>query len=201
VSDETTPLDPAAFLRDHVAPRARRRIEELRAQAQRLERDIADRVAAEATIALVLEGDGDGGTWYLVLHAGDMQLTDTPPAPPLLRIRQSRADWEVLARAQLAGAGGPPGGADLTATRIARLRGLDGALTFRLTTDDGMHTVTLDLGPEAHATARCTVTVRADDARRMQTGELAPQAAFLQGLVKIEGDLAFAMQLGAALLM
>jgi putative sterol carrier protein len=42
--------------------------------------------------------------------------------------------------------------------------------------------------------------VAAGDFAKLQSGELAPQSAFLQGLVKVQGDMGFAMLLGTALL-
>lgn len=196
-----TPLDPTTFLREHVLPRASRRVDELRAQVQRLQAELQDRLAAEATLELVLEGDG-GGRWLMHLHDGGLQLVDTAPSPPLVRVFQSRADWEALAQAQLAGgAGGTPVGADLTRTRVDRLRGIQGALEFRLATDAGEHSVHVQFGSGERTPPRCTLRMRADDARRLQAGEVPPQVAFLQGLVKLEGDVAFAMQVAAALLM
>jgi putative sterol carrier protein len=188
------PIDPATFLREQVAPRVRRRLDDLRAQTQRLEAEIADRLAAEATMELVLDGE----RWFLNLRGGEMQVADAPAAPPLVRVVQSRADWEHLARERTPGSSF---GVDLTATRIARLRGLQGGLEFRLLTDDGERAVQVHFGPAEPAPPRCTLRMKADDARRLQAGELAPQAAFLQGLVKLEGDVAFAMQVGAALLL
>jgi hypothetical protein len=193
-------LDPATFLREQVAPRARRRIEDLRGQVTRLQAELDDRLAAEATVQLVLEGEG-GGTWFLHLAAGDMQVSDRAPSDPIVRVYQSRDDWEALARAQLAsGAANAPMGGDLTRSRIARLRAIQGTLEFRLTDDASEQTIQVQLGPGDRTPPRCTIRVRAEDARRMQAGELPPQIAFMQGLVKLEGDLAFAMQVGAALL-
>src|SRR5262245_20932763 len=203
MAETMTPLDPAIFLRDHVAPRSRRQVEELRARITRLEAELADRLGAEATIQLVLEGDG-GGTWYLKLRQGDTQVADSPAARPLIRVYQSFRDWETLARAELSGAdsGGMPAGGDLTRSRIERLRGLEGSLEFRLQAEDGEERPALvQFGTGERTTPRCTLRVRVDDARRLRTGELSPQAAFMQGLVKLEGDLAFAMQVGAALFM
>jgi hypothetical protein len=192
-------VDPGTFLRDHVAPRSGRQIEELRAQAARLEAEIEDRLAAEATIQLVLEGEG-GGTWYLNLRRGDTTVGDRAEAPPLIRVYQAREDWEALARAQLAAGGrtASPGG-DLTRSRIGRLRGIEGALEFRLGTDEGERPLVVQFGSGERSQPRCILRLRADDARRLQAGELSPQVAFLQGLVKLEGDAAFAMQVGAAL--
>ena len=194
------PLDPTTFLREQVLPHVRRRIADLRTQVQRLEAEIQNRLTAEATLELVLEGDG-GGTWLLHLQAGDMQLVDRAPSPPLVRIYQSRADWQALVHAQRAsGSAGTPIGGDLTHDRIERLRGLQGVVEFRLTTDDGEHSVQVQFGTGDRTPPRCTLRMRAEDARRLQAGELAPQAAFLQGLVKLEGDVALAMQVGAVFL-
>jgi putative sterol carrier protein len=190
-------IDPGDFLRREVAPRVRRRIEELRASITRLQAELDDRLAADATIELRLEGDG-GGVWYLVLHGGEMTVADRATSAPLVRVYQSRTDWEALARASGAR---PPSGGDLTRSRVERLRGIDGAIEFRLTDEEGERTVVVQFGPGERSAPRCTVVMRADDARRLQTGELTPQAAFMQGLVKLQGDAAFAMQVGAALLL
>ena len=196
----TAPLDPTTFLRDHVAPRSRRRVEELRAELARLDRELEDRLGAEGTVALTIEGVG-GGTWYLNLREGETTVANEPAGEPVVRVYQSREDWEALARAQLAAqAGGPPGAGDMTRTRIERLRGLGGTIEFRLATDDGERIVCVQFGPGDRSQPRCTLRLRADDARRLQNNELLPQAAFLQGLVKIDGDLAFAMQVAAALM-
>lgn len=190
-------LDPTAFLREHVADRLRKRIEELRSQVARFERELEDRLAAEATLEFVLEGAG-GGAWYVNVDGEDIRVERTPARPPIVRLTQSRDDWEALARAGL-GVGAPPGAGDLTRARIARLATLKGTLEFRLVTDDGQRRVLVQFGDADATSPRCAVTVRADDARRMQSGELTPQAAFLQGLARLEGDVALAMQVGAAL--
>jgi hypothetical protein len=189
-----TAIDPGAFLRDQVAPRVARRIEDLRAEIDRLHRELADRMTAEATVALVLEGP-DGGTWYLNLHDGRMAVDAKAAQPPLVSVHQTRADWEALAAAA---GGAPPMGTDLTASRIERLREIRGTLEFRLTTGDTERRVEVRLGPDGSGT-RCTLSLKAEDALRLQSGELRPEVAFMQGLVKLQGDLTLAMQLGAVL--
>jgi hypothetical protein len=189
-----TAIDPGSFLRDQVAPRVARRIEDLRAEIDRLHRELADRMTAEATVALVLEGP-DGGSWYLNLHDGRMAVDAEAAQPPLVSVHQTRADWEALAAAA---GGAPPMGTDLTASRIERLREIRGTLEFRLTTGDTERRVEVRLGPDGSGT-RCTLSLKADDALRLQSGELRPEVAFMQGLVKLQGDLTLAMQLGAVL--
>ena len=199
MADPAAPLDPATFLREHVVPRAGQRVAELRAQITRLERDLDERLGAEATVQLVLEGAG-AQIHYLNLRGGEMRLGDTPEAPPIMRIYQSREDWEAMARFGLASrVGGPGGTSDLTRTRIARMKDLDGTIEFRLLADDAERCVRVQFGTGEPADPRCTVAVRAEDAVRMQSGELPPQMAFMQGLVKLQGDPGFAMQVAAAL--
>jgi putative sterol carrier protein len=195
-SDLAAP-DPGTFLREQVAQRAARRIEMLRSQIAKLEAELDDRLAAEATVELRLEGE-DGGVWYLNLRGGEMSVADRPEFPPLVRLHQRRADWEALA----GGAPGlPSGGGDLTRSRIERLRGLEGAIEFRLEVDEGERRVVVQFGQGEPPPPRCTVRLKAETARTLRAGELTPQAAFMQGLVRLEGDVAFAMQVGAALLL
>ena len=192
--NETAAIEPGAFLRDQVAPRVARHIAELQAEIDRLHRELADRMTAEATVALVLDGV-DGGTWYMNLHDGRMVVESEPAQPPLVSVHQTRADWEALAQAA---GGGTPMGTDLTASRIERLREIRGTLEFRLTTGDTERRVEVRLGPDGSG-SRCTLSMKAEDALRLQSGELRPEVAFMQGLVKLQGDITLAMQLGAVL--
>jgi hypothetical protein len=189
------PLDPAAFLREHVAPRVRRRVDEVRAKIARLESELEERLAVQATVELGLEGDG-GGVWYLNLAGGEMTVDEYPARPPVVRIRQSRADWDALAIE----AGPQPSGRDLTRARVERVGRLEGGIEFLLGSDDGTRRILVHFGPGEPAAPRCTVSLRADVAQSLQRGELSPQAAFLQGLVSLQGDVAFAMQAAAALM-
>jgi putative sterol carrier protein len=62
--------------------------------------------------------------------------------------------------------------------------------------------VTLHFGSgEPADPPQVTLTMREQDARRLREGALEPQAAFLQGLVTISGDIGLAMQIGAGLFM
>src|SRR6266581_3568247 len=115
--------DPPTFLREHVAPRSARRVAQLKAEIARLQRELDDRLAATATVQLVLEGDG---TWYLNLRDGETRVADVPDSPPIIRLYQERKDWESLVRAQLADRAGLPALApELTRSRIERLRALE----------------------------------------------------------------------------
>jgi hypothetical protein len=129
------------------------------------------------------------------IRDGQMVVDTQPAQPPLVSVHQTRADWEALARAA---GGATPMGADLTASRIERLRDIRGTLEFRLATSEGERRVEVRLGPTGEG-SRCTLSMKAEDALRLQSGELRPEAAFVQGLVKLQGDLTLAMQLGSVL--
>ena len=45
------------------------------------------------------------------------------------------------------------------------------------------------------APADCTITLSLDDLKSMLAGELSPTAAFMQGKLKVEGDMSIAMAL------
>ncbi|MDS1137870.1 SCP2 sterol-binding domain-containing protein [Nitratireductor indicus] len=66
--------------------------------------------------------------------------------------------------------------------------GSDGVITI-----NGTSVSTQD-GP-----ADCTISLSKDDLESMIAGELSPTAAFMQGKLKVEGDMSVAMQLSQIL--
>jgi len=51
----------------------------------------------------------------------------------------------------------------------------------------------------ANADADCTITLSKDDLESLMAGELNPTMAFMQGKLKIDGDMSIAMQLSQVL--
>ncbi|MGH7805800.1 MAG: SCP2 sterol-binding domain-containing protein, partial [Candidatus Binatia bacterium] len=195
------PLDPAALLKEQVSERMKKRIAELRSKIAGLERELEDRLGAEATIALALEGEG-GGTWYVNVKNGEAAIESTPASPPLLSIHQTVDAFRRGAAAGQSGLGGPGGNQELTKSRVQRMKALKGSVEFRMTEASGgdLSVVICFGGVEKPATPQTTISVKAADAKKMGTGELNPQVAFMQGALKISGDAAFAMQVGMAMM-
>ena len=194
------PLDVAALLKEQVSDKARKRLAELKSKIVTLQKELDDRVGAEATIKLALEGEG-GGTWYVNVKDGESVVGTEPAGEPILAIYQTVSAFRRGAAAG-GGLGGPGQQQDLTKSRVQRMKALKGSVEFRMTdSPEGDLSVVLCFGGiEKPATPQSTISVKAADAKKMSTGELNPQVAFMQGALKISGDAAFAMQLGMAMM-
>jgi putative sterol carrier protein len=82
-----------------------------------------------------------------------------------------------------------------------KLKGMDATILFDLSGEEsGQWTVTIDDGkvdfeegsPESPSV---TVEAKAEDLKALVKGELNPMAAFMQGRLKVKGDMSVAMQL------
>jgi putative sterol carrier protein len=200
-------VEPGEFLRTVVAPDYAGRIENLRFRIRQLERELADREAATTSIGLVITGD-QGGRWFLNVSGGKMDVGDEPACPVLFSCHQNYDDWCALTRAgsMFGGVGSDTRGRGsataFSGSRISRLRALRGTVQLALSSDAGRdeRRVVLHFGDgEPAFPPQVTVSMREDDAAALRAGSLDPQAAFLQGRVKITGDVALAVQLGSAL--
>jgi len=204
-AEASRPESPEEFLRAVVAAAFNRQIEELRRQLVALEHELDERTGVEAAVALHVIGAA-GGTWYLNLRNGCMEVGTMASAPVAFSVYQSAEDWVALAAqggsAPVTGSPGRRGA--LTRSRIARLRSVAGTARLVLRGEGAApaRTVTLHFGPNEPADPpQVTLAMREDDARRLREGTLEPQVAFLQGLVTITGDVGLAMQIGTALFM
>jgi hypothetical protein len=199
-------ISPETFFKDNVAPQFSRRIDDLRRQIISLEQQVQERVNAQGTVRVIIEGDG-GGTWYLNVNKGEMAVTADPAFPPIMTIYQPRSyfDWAV-SMATEAGLFGPSGRSnqnELTKSRIDRLKLLKGLIQFTFThlPDGGEQSFYIQLGEgERPASPQTVLSMKAEDAQKMARGELNPQMAFMGGIIKVTGDMALAMQFGAAMM-
>jgi hypothetical protein len=199
-------ISPATFFKEKVAPQFSRRIEDLRRQIMTLEQQIQERLTAQGTVRVVVEGDG-GGAWYLNVNKGEMTVTAEPAFPPVMTVYQPRGyfDWAVsmAADAGLFGPGARHTQGELTKSRLERLKMLKGMLQFTFThlPDGGEQSFWIHFGDgERPAAAQTVLSMKAEDAQKLARGELNPQMAFMSGVIKVTGDMALAMQFGAAML-
>jgi hypothetical protein len=162
--------------------------------------------AVDATIRVEVRGQ-DGGSFFLNVRAGRMSAGDAPAQAPFLTIVQERAAFERLAReagdsalALLGGLSGLAGEMRLTRTRVEALGKLKGAVRFAVAGEDGFALVThFGAGPVPEA-PDASISVDDDAYRELRSGRLDPAAAFMNGKIKVEGDVQLAMQLALAAL-
>ena len=203
MADPASPdtFDPAAHLKTQVSERMKKKIGELKSKIAGLQRDLDERLGAEATICVSLEGEG-GGTWYVNIKDGEAAIESSAASAPLITIHQTVDAFRRGAAAGSTGLGGPGSDQDLTKARVQRMKALKGSVEFRMTEAPGgdISVVVCFGGVEKPATPQTTISVKAADAKKMGSGELNPQVAFMQGALKISGDAAFAMQVGMAMM-
>lgn len=193
------PTAVASHLREKVASRFGEVVQQAERRLETLQREVDDMRAARGTVQWEVQGVG---TWYLNIERGAMSVGDTPLEPPFMGAVLSQADWERFASGAVAMSPlGPGGGRGMGKSRIDRVRAIKGAVRFVVTgLADGDWTVTSYFGSDPRpAEPQTTISVAAAALDKLQSGELNPQMAFMQGQVRFTGDAALAMQLGMAM--
>jgi putative sterol carrier protein len=86
-------------------------------------------------------------------------------------------------------------------TDVDKLKGMDATILFDVSGEEGgQWTVTIKDGQVAveegsAESASVTVEASAQDLKALVKGDLGPMAAFMQGRLKVKGDMSIAMQL------
>lgn len=86
-----------------------------------------------------------------------------------------------------------------------KLDGFDCVIQFKVTGDNGgnwaltIKDKNLSVKQEEHPEPTMTMEIGYDDWKAMNTGELNPQQAFMEGRMVISGDMSIAMQLGSVM--
>jgi SCP-2 sterol transfer family len=160
--------------------------------------------AVNATLQVDVRGEG-GGAFFLNIHDGRMTSEEAPAHPPFLTLIQDVAAFERLAAeagdsalALLGGLSGLAGELKLTKQRVDLLAGLRGAVRFEVLGEDGFALVT-HFGPEpVPSEPHASIRVDPDVYRELRGGGVDPAQAFLDGKLRVEGDMQLTMQLALA---
>jgi hypothetical protein len=187
-------------LNERVAPRFAEVLQQAERRLEAVRREVEDLRAARGALQWEVE---DVGTWYLNLQDGSIALGASPIEPPFMAVAMSEADWERFASGAVGtGMLSPGSGRPMGKARIDRIRPIKGAVRFVITgLTDGDWSATAYFGGDARPPEpQTTITVAAAVVDKLQSGELNPQMAFMQGQVRFAGDAALAMQLGMAMM-
>ena len=195
--------DPQDFYNEQIPAQWNRMLDEQQALGEEGRGVFEGMIAVDATIRVDILDEGD--SYFMNIDAGRMNSGDKAAHPPFLTLLQSRAAYERLAAeagdsamALLGGLSGLAGEMKLTQQRIDNLSDVKGLLRFIVTGESGFELLThfgTDPIPDEPAT---TITIDTDAYRDLRSGELNPQDAFMNGRIKIEGDMQMAMQLALA---
>jgi putative sterol carrier protein len=174
----------------------------------------------QAQLGVQLDGDG-GGEWVFEVKNGAMAVQSAPREDTAFTVVQSVADWRgclwegrggaigkqaaTLFRPGAGGAAQPrPGqmgqiGGPPSPAALEQMRKLDGVIKMVVTGGEGGDwAVAFKLGPgPIPAEPTATLSLTAEDAAAMESGELDPMQAFMSGRILVTGDMTIVMQMQA----
>jgi hypothetical protein len=167
-------------------------------------------------LGILLTGPG-GGEWVFQVADGRLSVARAPRERAAFTVCQSVADWRgalwegrgsALAKHAMSifrpGARPAPGlgalGGPPSPAALAQLGGAVGSIRLVVAGGPGGDwQVEFKLGPgQIPATPTTTVSLLAEDADRMERGELNPMEAFMAGRIQVAGDMTLLMQLQSA---
>lgn len=176
-------------------------------KADKLERKLEDLEDAEATLRMEITGD-EGRDFYFNYYDGELWVADAAESEPIAWFTQSVADFDAL---QAAGVNPLAGGdkAEKAGTKglglinpalADKVRDLDVVMKVVLSDlpSGGEGGLMIRLGSAATSSEpAATIRVAYNDFKEMASGAIAPPQAFMQGKIRVEGDMSLLMRLTA----
>ncbi len=161
----------------------------------------------KATIGVVVTGGREEERFNLNVVAGRMSEGPDAACRPFMILTHDLDALAVLERESgdsvlgfLGAIAGIEQGMMLTSQRVQNLHALAGSLRFSLTGENAF-TLVAHFGDGAIAERpSCAISVDGDAYAELRAGTLAPQDAFMNGKIEVQGDLQMAMQLALAAL-
>lgn len=199
-----SPTDPDRFYRERVPTQFNRDFAAQEAIGEEGAALLARMRAVDATIRVEVV-DAAGGPYYLNIEKGQMNAGDDPKWPPFMTIEQDLTSFGRIVRESgdsvmslLGGLLGLQGKMHLTAMRVQSFSDVDGLVHLEVTGDAGF-ALRLHLGEgPCPGTPDTKITLDEKAYSDLRSGALDPQGAFMNSLIRVEGDMQKAMQLALA---
>jgi len=156
-----------------------------------------------AAVAFRITGDG-GGDWTTLLEKGKVKIEKGIKSDALVTVVMSATNFVEAVTGQLEDImQPPPGTGDMTPDQAAArakenmeaIKSIHGSVKGVIEDDKKPFSAMVKFGGELRDEPDVTVTMERTTALAIAKGETNPQAAFMSGQVKIEGDLSILMQL------
>lgn len=196
------------FYTEHVPAQFNRTLERQQRAAARdpEEARLLDEMRAVRTSIVVRIDAGDDHLSHCFdIERGRMQHVAAPQRPPFLILHHALDQFDSLRRgcgdSMLGFLGALAGLREemrLTALRVRNLRELAGSIRFETTGETGFVLVAHFGDSAAETEPRTGIRIRDEIFARLRSGSLDPQAAFLDGLIELEGDEELAIRLALA---
>lgn len=140
--------------------------------------------------------------WCLSLAGGELKTREGNAENPLVSFVLSRRDWDrVLQGEGFLPFGGPAGGGanpfKMSTSRLDKIKTLKGELVFHVIDGEAAHDTVVKFNPKQGAGPRTELEISVADLKDLSEGKANPQQLFMQGKMRIKGDMAFAMQIGS----
>jgi len=173
-------------------------------------KDLIGSFAGELSVAIAMRITGeDGGDWSAVIDRGQVEIQQGLNPDALVTIIMSGKNFIEAVSGQIDDImpQAPEGAAMETSPeemlteaqeKMAELKTIEGALGIVIDDNERPYAVTVKFAGELKEEADCVITLDRKKANGIVTGEIDPQAAFMSGQVKIEGNSSLVMQLLAA---
>ncbi|MBI2061350.1 MAG: SCP2 sterol-binding domain-containing protein [Nitrospirae bacterium] len=149
----------------------------------------------------------EGGTWTLALDKGNLITKEAAATNPIVSFTLSRRDWDRLMQGgSFMPIGAAPGGGanpfKMSPARFEKVKMLKGELVFHITEPGGeAQDTVIRFNPKQGTGPRTELEMNSGDLKDLSEGKANPQQLFMQGKMRIKGDMAFAMQIGSLAMM
>ncbi len=170
-------------------------------------KDMISGLGGGVSVAMSTKVTGDGGgEWTALLADGAVKVEEGLRDDAVVTVVIDAKNFVAAVTGQMkdvmapppAGAGGdlsPEQMAEQAKEKLEAIKGIEGSIGFQIEDDEKPFGAMVKFAGELRDEPDVTICIDRENAIAMANGETNPQAAFMSGQIKIEGDMSILMQL------